>query len=190
MKKVQLIEWGIIAVGLIFGYKFFEGIITVFFQLINQVLRSDELGEGLLGYFLVVLIYVVAFIAIIRNSHKLALYLNGPAVDESLQIRINKQSLLQVILIGICMVTLLTSIAEILLYIVEVFRKDVSRGDLGNDSYDMPNKYLFKQEAVKAIISTVVIFFSKDISGWFIRKNEPQELVLESDPEKPTDVQQ
>ena len=34
MKRAQLIEWGIIVIALIFGYKFFEAIITLFIQLI------------------------------------------------------------------------------------------------------------------------------------------------------------
>ena len=32
MKRIQLIEWGIIAISLIFGYKFAEGMISVVIQ--------------------------------------------------------------------------------------------------------------------------------------------------------------
>jgi hypothetical protein len=189
MKRVEFIEWGIIAVSLIFGYKFFEAVFGLFVQIIYQFDRHD-LVEGLIRYLLVIVIYAVGFILLIRNSRKAALYLNGPVTDDALPFRINKQSLLQVILISICAATVLSSIAEILLYIFELFRKDVGgRGVYDKDNYT-PNSYFFKQEAIKAIVAVVVICFSKDIAGWFIRRNEPEELVLESNPETENDVHQ
>jgi hypothetical protein len=188
MKRLQLIEWGLIAVGLIFVYKFVDSVFVLFIQFIYEFSDSN-LGGSLPVYFLTVIMYGAGLLLLIRNSRKCALFLNGPATDEILPLRINKQSLLQVILIGICAAAALSGITEILLYVFELFREDVSRKGLFGEN-NGPNKYFFKLQAVKTIVSLVVIYFSKDIAGWFIRKNEPQELVLESQPETGTDVQQ
>lgn len=183
MKKVQLIEWGIIVVGLVIGYKFFESVFLLFIQMIYSF--DSQLG-GSSGYLLKSLmligIYGVSFVAIIRNSHGLASFLNGGAAGDSIPLKIGKRSALQVVLIAICAMQLFSSIATILIYLYESFKSDVNQRSFAPSEFSRVSKEAFRVAAVKSIVALVVICFSKDLTNLFFRKNEPDELVLESKP--------
>lgn len=181
MKRTQLIEWGIITVALIFGYKFFESLFSILVQVVYGFGR-DELGGSLLRLLIITGIYALGFILMIRKSSQIAGWVNGPSENDTLAIKINKRSLLQVILIGICIVTILSKIAEIVLYLFETFKQEVGRRHEPVDNY--ASNYRFKLAAIETIVAFVILFFSKDVSGWFIRKNEAEELTFESEPEK------
>ena len=181
MKRTQLIEWGIITVALIFGYKFFESLFSILVQVVYDFGREDQ-GKFLLRLVILTGIYALAFVLMIRKSSQIAVWLNGPADNDTLGIKISKRSLLQVILIGICAVTILSKIAEIVLYLFETFKQEVGRRHEPDDNF--ANSYRFKLAAIETIVAFVILYFSKDISNWFIRKNEVDELIFESEPEK------
>lgn len=185
MKRVQLVEFGIIIVGLIFGYKFFEGI----FSVLMQIIYSFEFGRGdivstLAPTVLITVGYAVCFMLLIKRSGQLANYLCNDDAGGSLRIKIGKSSLLQVVLMGICLVTILSNIAEILVALYETFKHEAGRQNF-REVYTSPfSTYSFKIAAVNIIVAIVVLYFAKDISAWFLRKNEPDELSFESDTEK------
>ncbi|HEX2628206.1 MAG TPA: hypothetical protein VHM26_04325 [Chitinophagaceae bacterium] len=181
MKRVQLIEWGIIVVGLIFGYKFFESIIGLVSQLIFGFDSDMLTGKFLVRMLLVAAIYAICFVAIIRNSHQVASFVNGGAVNNSLPIKIGRRSALQIVLIAICVVQILSGLVDILIYIYDSFKTREYRS-LGDDFGGNISKHTFQTEAVKVVVALVVVAFSKDLSNLFFRKNEPDELVLESKP--------
>ena len=180
MKRVQLIEWGIIVVGLIFGYKFFESIFVLLSQLILGYDSDMLTGKFFVRMLLITAIYAISFVAIIRNSHQIASFVNGGAVNNSLPIKIGRRSALQIVLIAICVVQILSGLADILIYLYDSFKP--SNRSLGRWDSDPVSKTVFQAEAVKVVVALVVVAFSKDLSNLFFRKNEPDELVLESKP--------
>ncbi len=184
MRRTQLIEWGIIVIALIFGYKFFEGIISLFIQTI-YLYDSGQLATGILRMVLIIGFYAVAFILLIKNSHKAAAYLSGPGTAEnSLPVKISKRSLLQVILISICVFTILTNIADTIYYIFDLFRQEVQRkGMLENVMGSSASKYNFAVHCMEIVIALIAIYFSKNIADALIRKDEAEELAFDSKPE-------
>ena len=182
MKRVQLIEWGIIVVGLIFGYKFFESIFVLISQLILGYDSDMLTGKFFVRMLLVAAIYAISFVAIIRNSHQIASFVNGGAVNNSLPIKIGRRSALQIVLIAICVVQILSGLADILIYLYDSFKQRDYRSLGGGWDNGPIGKQAFQAEAVKVVVALVVVAFSKDLSNLFFRKNEPDELVLESKP--------
>jgi len=186
MKRAQLIEWGIVVIALIFGYKFFESIITVFIQFFYGI-TSPDFGADLLRTFLIMGLYAAGFIVVIKNSHKLAVYLSGPdSPENTLPVKIGKRPMLQVILIAICAFTVISNIADIIYYLFEAFRNEVrSKGilDLYDSSNQSPGKYTFIVNCMEIVVAIIVIYSSKNIADWLIRKNEADELVFDSKPE-------
>ncbi len=180
MKRVQLIEYGIITIGLIFGYKAFESFFATIIQLFYMFggIGIDDIGS-LQPTFLILTAYTVCFILLIRRSGQIAVYLAGMSSSENVPFKIGKRSLLQVVLIGICAATILTNLAEVMLYLFETFKQEAGRRNTGNEGTSV-SKYMFKVAAVRSIIAFVVLYLSKDISNWFIRKNEVDELTFDT----------
>ena len=128
MKRVQLIEWGIVTIGLIFGYKFFEGIFTALVQIFYSLQgMQEDILVVLLPTVFMITIYAVCFVLLIKRSGQLATYLQGNSGNETIPIKIGKKALLQVILICICLVTILTQIPEIILYLFESFKDEIGK---------------------------------------------------------------
>ncbi len=184
MKRVQLIEWGIITIALIFGYKFFEGIFTALVQIFYSLQGMTEgIFEVILPTIFMVVIYAVCFVQLIRRSVQLATYFHGSGGDETISIKIGKKALLQVILIGICLVTIITQIPEIILYLFESFKDQIGRRQPDDSNINFVGSHQFKLAAIQVIVASVVIFFSKDISNWLVRNKEVDELSFDSDTE-------
>lgn len=182
MKRSQLVEYGIIVIALIAGYKFFESIFSLTVQLAYDFQVGEDVSSFLIPYLLMVIIYFASFALLIRRSRQIAVYLVRDQENETVLLKINKKSLLQVILIAICVLTILSNITTIILYLFDAFKHEVSKI---SDPFG-PNeikKLGFKTAAIQTIIALVILYFSKDISQWFIKKNDSEELVLESEAE-------
>lgn len=184
MKKVLLIEWGIITIALIFGYKFFESIFTALVQ-IFYTLQGMPGGffEMLLPTVFLIIIYAVSFTLLIKRSRQLAIYLNGNKEDETIPIKVGKKALLQVILVSICLGTIISNIPQIILYLFDSFKDQVSSHNADTLTIESSAWHKFKLSLIQIIVAFVLIFFSKEISNWFIRKNEIDELTFETEPE-------
>jgi H+/gluconate symporter-like permease len=178
MKRTQLIEWGIVTVALIFGYKFFDSLFVLLVQLSYDL---GSLDKVLTRFIVLCAVYALSFVLLIRNSSQVAKWVSGPSPNDVIQVKINKRSLLQVILIGICVGTILSNIGYILLYLFEIFKNEAGRLHEAGDN--MVSKYRFTIAALEAIVAFVLLYFSKDVSGWFIRKNKGEELTFESEAE-------
>ncbi len=184
MKRVQLIEYGIITIGLLFGYKSFDSFFAAIVQVLYMVggLSLDDIG-ALLPTLIMIAAYTVCFILLIRRSRQIAVYLSGMSAGENVPFKIGKRSLLHVVLIGICAAVILTSLAEIILYLFESFKQEAGRRSFTDNEGSRVSKYVFNVASIRTIIAAVALYFSKDISSWFIRKNEVDELTFESEPE-------
>lgn len=184
MKRAHLIEWGIIVIALIFGYKFIESILTVLMQLIFMWGSEDQLTKIILRYLLVIGLYFGAFILLVSNSGKIAVYFSREDVsDNSMDIKIGKRSLLQVILIAICISAVIFNIADIIYYLFDSFRSEVRVRDLfETEPKYKPDKTRFIVSIMEMVLAIIVIYFSRDISSLLVRKNEADELVFDSKP--------
>lgn len=185
MKRSQLIEWGIVTIGLIFGYKFFEGVFSALVQIFYGFQAGGiDIFSVMLPTLILVALYGVFFILVIRKSSQIASYLAGTEKQEAVPLKIGKRSLLQIVLIAVCVATVLSNVAEILLYLFETFKKEAGRRRYFETDGNAVTNYAFKIAAIQTIVALVVLYFSKEISGWFIRKNEADELTFDSSPEK------
>jgi hypothetical protein len=174
MKRTQLIEYGLVIIGIIIGYKFLEGLIFLVTQLFE---RPGPYSKSLINYLLFSVVYLFAFILLLRNSRRIARWLNGSAENDTLPLKVSKESLLQVALIAICILTVLSHIAEILLYIFQSFKKEV-QGNRGSDS-DI-SEFRFKMAAIQSGFAIIILCFSQQVSSWFIRKDDLEKLSFDS----------
>ncbi|HUR64758.1 MAG TPA: hypothetical protein VMZ03_00275 [Chitinophagaceae bacterium] len=184
MKRIQLIEYGIIVIGLIFGFKFFESVFSGLVQLFYFFQAGGGALEVLLPTVIMVAIYGISFITIIRRSSQIAVYLSGKNINDDLALKMGKRPLLRVILIGICVAAILSNLAEVILYLFETFRNEVGRGSFYEEETGKMSNYAFKLSAIKMIFAVVILYFAKDISYWLVRRDEVEELTFDSDPEK------
>ena len=185
MKRTQLIEYGIITIGLVFAFKAFDSFFTAIIQVLYMFggIGGAEIGPLLPTLFILVA-YTVCFIVLIRKSGPIAVYLGGMSAGENVPFKIGKRSLLHVVLIGICAAIILSSLAEVLLYLFETFKQEAGRGSFTDPEGSKMNKYTFNVAAIRTIIAGVTLYFSKDVSNWFIRRNEVDELTFESESER------
>ena len=186
MKRTQLIEAGILIVGLIFGYKFFESIISLVIQLVFSFSYMLEMSA-----FFPALVYIVfyagCFVLLIRQSNYIAKYLGANADDTVIPIKINKRALLHVTLIVLAIITILSSLPEIIIYLFESFRNEVNSKSFYDDARTIISKEKFTYSAVGTIIAFLLIYFSKTISSWFFQKDPAEELTFDSTSENKTE---
>lgn len=180
MKRIHLIEWGIIAVGLIFGFKLFENFFSMLIALIYGYGLMEELAENVIKWLVILGIYGTVFIVLIKKSYSIAKTINGNNPDETIPISIGKKSLLQVILIGISIVSILSNLTKVILYIFEVFKKEGNFRTGADFNPTDITKYNFQVAVGETILALIVLFCAKDIVNWFVRKDEVDELVFES----------
>jgi hypothetical protein len=60
----------------------------------------------------------------------------------------------------------------------------VGRGSFYEEESGKLSQYAFKLSAIKLIFGIVILYFSKDISHWLVRRDEVEELTFDSEPEK------
>lgn len=183
MKKLQLIEYGIILCGLIFGYNF----AMTFFYFISQVAFYLNDGSGpwsfgsVLSYLLLNLLFLAALFLLIRKSREVARFLCPDHQQDTISTKISKQSLLEVTLIAISVITIISNGPDILGYLFKSFRKSVrSGGDVSGYLTDVENMKL-KSALVQAIMAAVLLFFHRQVSSWFIRKDEAEALIFDTE---------
>lgn len=180
MKRAQLIEYSILIIGLIFGYKFFESILSAIVQIFYSLQSGGDFVDVLLPTLLFIALYAICFVMLIKRSRQIATYISKDSANEIIPVKIDKRSLLYVILIGIAVVTIISNAAEIILYLFDAFKKEVGRKSMSDFDTPTDSKYRFKTAALQTIIGLVVLYFSNDICGWFIRKTVVDKLTFDS----------
>ncbi len=188
MKKIHLTEWGIITIALIFGYKFFENLFSLVIQVVYGFEMYDLFGS-IVKIIFVSVVYAVVFVLLFRNSFKIATLLCGQSASETLSLTIGKRALTHVIILGICFYSILSNASTVIFYIFDYFKREVG-GNLRYGDDRAINKFQFQIAVSQVIVALVVIYFSKNIINWFIRKSELDELVFDSKPGDKNDVQQ
>lgn len=183
MKKIHLIEWGIIIIALIFGYHFLVNIIALLTQLVISGSMVLEV-EFLLKSLLVIGLYAVIFFIPVRYADKIAAAIvNKETGDDTLTFTLGKRSLLQVILISLCVWTIFNNVADIIFFIFTAFKNEVRTKDPFEllESKNMTVASVATQ-VIRVVIALIIIPYSRHISNWLINKNEPEELTFDSKP--------
>jgi hypothetical protein len=184
MRRTHIIEYGIVIIGLIFGFKFFESIFSAIVQIFYGLQGSmRSLQSLLLPTLFVILVYGVSFVLLIRKSGQIATLLNRDNENELISVKIGQKNLLHVVLIGICVTSLIYSIPTLLSLAYDYFKHEAGRRNLDDYGMGFSQGEKFKSEAIQTIVTLVILFFSRDISGWFISKDEVDELTFDSTPE-------
>lgn len=169
MKRIQLIEYGIVVIGLIFGYKFIETVFNFLVQLSFE-LQSDYKPDSYVFIYLFLLtLNFFCFIVLIKKSASIAAYINKGNENDMISIKLNLHSVIQVVIIAVSLLTLLTTIGDVLLYLYEAFKFEVNKKP-ENFGPTESEKFRFKVAALKVIFAFLLLFFSKEVSSWFINK--------------------
>jgi hypothetical protein len=180
MKRTKLIEYTLIVIAAIFGYKFFEGIFTL---LVQTIAGFDTFGLDISNITLQLLLlsggYLFLFVVLVRKSRAIAIYLNGNNADEVVPLKIGKKALLQLIIIGICVSILLNALPELLEYLYESL-KNRSEYDSYN-AYKNVKKGLLVSSIIRFVTAVIVIITSKEIVQWFLKNDGKDELILEAE---------
>lgn len=179
MKRTQLIEAGILIVGLIFGYKFVEGFVSLSLQIIFSYRYDFDLWM-LLPSIVMMAIYAGFLFLIINKSNQIANYLDRNGTKELYPIKINKGALLHIILIALCLATILSNIADIIVYLFMSFKDEIDSQTLFKDGPTVVSKHAFILAAVQTVTAFIVIYFSRTISNWFFANNPVEELIFDS----------
>jgi hypothetical protein len=182
MKRVELIEWGIVTVALILACNFFFNLLDIFMQ----VLVFKASAETVLKMLLASAIYFVATFLLIRKSDKLAEFINGSRRSaETIGLSVGKRALLHVVIVSVCIVTALSGVVRIVYSLFSILKREVTGTGLhglilefgtGRSDYDLVSGI------IQTISAIVVIGFSKKIADALIKKNELDELTLDSKP--------
>ena len=181
MKRSQLIEFGIVAIGLISGYKFFENTISVFFQF--AYLYADEGMERLrmlLPALIMLVAYGTGFYFLIKKSNRLASWLQGNYPNDTIPLKTDARSLLHVILLGITMFTLISNAPKVIFYLLESFKNEVSNKNLFTETTTIISKSEFWHSFAEVVIALIATIFARTISGWFIRTNPVDGLTFQT----------
>jgi len=173
MKKLQLVELGIIATALIMGYKMITSLLTLMTSLLFGF--GTGIGRNLMMAILPTVLffafYTIAFFLLAKNIKPLARFICREN-EELLEFKLTKVAVLHVIIIAICLSTFLQTIPEIIQYIASKFININQYGDDFEPSELRTGKIRFWNSLIGFIISVTLLITSKNIASFF-GKEEP-----------------
>ena len=173
MKKLQLVELGVIATALIMGYKMITSLLTLMTSLLFGF--GTGIGRNLMMAILPTVLffafYTIAFFLLAKNIKPLARFICREN-EELLEFKLTKVAVLHVIIIAICLSTFLQTIPEIIQYIASKFI-NINQYDEDYEPAEWrTNKIRFWNSLIGFIISVALLITSKSIASFF-GKEEP-----------------
>jgi hypothetical protein len=174
MKRTELIEYGVIIVGLILGYQTITAILGI---VVNVLISFNAdftggIGAAILTYFLYISTYSLSFFLVIKFRKKIAKLINGPA-DETVNLNLNKKSILHITIIAIGITTIVSVIPEILMYLFRSFKNSVeSYDDFADNFGDKENQLEFWGDIILLAITIILLRFSSNIAGYFAKETD------------------
>ena len=173
MKKIQLIETGILAVALICGYKFFDSLISTAITTLYQFAYGySDAWTTIDQYLILAVIYFGFFFLLIRKRTLIASFIDKQGQDDRVDpdgdqfpINLHQNNLLFVIIIALCLGTLITEVPSIVIGVYKYFKKEVSGAE--STGYNSMENLNFKAAAIKLVITVIVLGYAKQISIWF-----------------------
>jgi len=173
MKKLQLVELGIVATALIMGYKMITSLLTLMTSLLFGFGTgiSGNLMMAILPTVLFFAFYTITFFLLARNIKPLARFICREN-EELLEFKLTKVAVLHVIIIAICLSSFLQTIPEIIQYIASKFISTNQPDENFEPSEWRTSKIRFWNSMIGFIISVALLITSKNIASFF-GKEEP-----------------
>ena len=173
MKKLQLVELGVISTALIIGYKMITSLLTLITSLLfgfgTWIGRNVMLA--ILPTVLFFAFYTITFFLLARNIKPLARFICRDN-EESLEFKLSKVAVLHVIIIAVCLSSFLQTIPDIIQYMTSKFISiDQYGGDLEPAEW-RGSRIKFWNSLIGFIISVILLIISKSIASFF-GKDEP-----------------
>lgn len=176
MRKVQLVETGIIATALIMGYKMITSLLTLMTSLL---FGFGSMGRNLLFAILPTVLffafYTITFFLLARNVKPLARFICR-ANDELLDLKLNKAAVLHVIIIAVCLSSMLQTIPDVLEYLINKFIAPAESAENFEPGEWRRSNMTFWNSLFSLIISIILLFTSKSISSFFGREEQSFEI--------------
>lgn len=167
MKRVQLIEIGVLAVVLILGFRAVETIINIIIYTLYSFTPSyRDLWDYIWPNTITLAFYLLGFFILLRKRKWIANYILGKSEEkDEVSLRIEKAELLYIILICVCIVSLLTDVSNVLIYAFDYFKTEVG----GSERWTpRPGGAIslatFKVSIIKFILTLVLFYFAKPLS--------------------------
>jgi Na+-driven multidrug efflux pump len=186
MKKLQLVELGIIATALIMMYKMITSLLT----LVTSLLFGFGTGIGrnlmmaILPTALLFAFYTITFFLLARNIKPLARFICRDN-KEFLEFKLNKVAMLHVIIIAICLSSFLQTIPDVIQYIASKFIGINQYGEDIEPAEWRAGKIRFWNSLIGFIISLALLITSKNIASFFGNEEPSYEIggeKIESNP--------
>lgn len=186
MKKIQLIEIGILAVILICGYHFISTLVSFSIAVLYEFFSDYRTGLfPIVQYIIVAGIYLGTFIILVKKKTAIATYISQqtqPALldDEAntIQLKIYQHNLIYIVLIALCLITLLSQVSEIVVGAYEYFKKE--SGGIRDPSSYINKQTDFTTAVIKAALAAVILYFAKPISEWFGKDGDTDNKIIET----------
>ena len=179
MKRVELIEIGILAVVIILGIRVIETLLNVLiYSLYSFSSNFDRLGNYIWPNVISLAVYFLGFFVLLKNTKWIATYINGKNSEANdTVLRIQKAELLYIIIIAVCIAIILSEAATILIYAFDYF-KNVAAGYKSSPPISEGTIRLasFKTAAVKLILTLVLLYFAKPITNSLTKPQSDQPL--------------
>ena len=168
MRKIQLVEMGIIATVLLMGYKMITSLLalitTLLFGLGGDINRNILMA--ILPTVLFFAFYTITFFLLARNVKRVARFICGNT-DETLEFKLSKISVLHVIIIAICLSSFLQTIPDLVLYVVN---RIADPGESGGN-YELREwqngKIKFWSSLTGFVLALILLLASKNIASFF-----------------------
>ena len=178
MKKLQLVELGVISVVLIIGYK----MITTLFSMITTLLFSFDSSAGeqiffiLLPTILFFAFYTITFFILGRNITRIAKFFCRQS-DDLLAFNLNKAAVLHVIIIAICLSSFLRTIPYMLDYFIKKFiiYKDENYDDVELSIW-YKTETSFWNSLIGFILALVLLLLAKRIADFLGKEKQTFEI--------------
>jgi hypothetical protein len=178
MKKLQLVELGVISVGLVIGYE----MITTLFSIITTLLFSFGIhaGENILFIILPSILffafYTIAFFIIGKNITPIARFFCRNS-DDLPEFNLNKAAVIHVVIIAICLSSFLRTIPGILEYFTNNFfvYKDENYDDIELSRWNR-NQTTFLNSLIGFITGIILLLISKRIAAFLGKEKQAFEL--------------
>jgi len=176
MKKLQLVELGIIATVLIMGYE----MVTSLLNLITSLLFGfGTAGRNFMITILpTVLLFAfctITFFFLAINVTPLARFICRDR-DDFLELKLTKPSILHVIIIAVCLISFLQTIPDIIQYLLNKF---INAGQVSNEFERIEwrtREINFWNSLIGFIISLLLLITSRRIAFFFGREDESFEI--------------
>jgi hypothetical protein len=176
MKKLQLVELGIIATVLIIGYEMVISLLTLITSLLFFGAGIGRSGMiAILPTVLFFAFYTITFFFLARNIKPLARFIcrdNG----DFLELKLTKPSILHVIIIAVCLISFLQTIPVIIQYLLNKF---VNADQVSNELERMEGRtreISFWNSLIGFVISLLLLITSRKIAFFFGSEDESFEI--------------